>query len=224
MTIMSRNPTTAEEERYYSLSGTAFKALAPFYDIVASPLVKARETVVDITGAPPGSSVLDVATGTGEQALAFAKRGYETIGVDLSDAMLKVAASKNRYAHAKFEVADATHLRFDDDSFDVSTISFALHDMPVTIREKVLREMVRVTKPEGVIVIVDYALPKSKIGRFLIYRLVSLYEDEYYQTFIEADLELLLAKTGIKTQKDLPILLGAGRIMKGVNVREITST
>jgi ubiquinone/menaquinone biosynthesis C-methylase UbiE len=97
-------------------------------------------------------------------------------------------------------------------------MSFALHDMPVTIREKVLMEMVRLTRPEGIIVIVDYALPKNKVGRFLIYRLVSLYEGEYYRTFIGSDLEALLRRTGIDIQEEMPLLLGAGRILKGARI------
>ena len=88
--------------------------------------------------------------------------------------------------------------------------------MPLTIREKVLREMIRVTKPEGMIVIVDYALPENKIGRFLIYHFVRLYEREYYSKFIKSDLEALLRKTGIGIKEELPVLLRAGRILKGI--------
>lgn len=88
--------------------------------------------------------------------------------------------------------------------------------MPLAIREKALKEMVRVTKSGGTIVIVDYALPESKIGSFLIYRLVSLYEGEYYSKFIESDLETLLMETGIEIKDKLPLLLGAGRILKGI--------
>lgn len=213
---MNMNHTLSDEEKYYSLSESAFKALAPFYDVIASPLVRARERVVDAASAMKGSKVLDVATGTGGQALAFARRGYDTTGVDMSEDMLRIARRKNRYANARFEPADATRLRFEDAAFDICTISFALHDMPVFIRERVLEEMVRVTKPEGVILIVDYALPRNRIGRALVFRFVSLYEGEYYRTFIESDLEGLLNRTGIRVQKRLPILSGAGQIIKGV--------
>jgi ubiquinone/menaquinone biosynthesis C-methylase UbiE len=50
--------------------------------------------------------------------------------------------------------------QIDHISFDVSWVSFALHDMPPNIRGKVLREMVRVIKPGGIMV--DYDLPRSK--------------------------------------------------------------
>lgn len=88
--------------------------------------------------------------------------------------------------------------------------------MILTIREKALKEMARVTKPKGTVVIVDYALPKNKIGRFLVYHIVKLYE-AYYSEFIKSDLEALLRKSGIETKEQLPVLLGAGRISKGIN-------
>lgn len=67
--------------------------------------------------------------------------------------------------------------------------------------------------------IVDYALPKGKISRFLIYHLIKLYEGEYYLKFIKSDLEVLLRKSGIEIKEELSVLLGAGRIIKGVKSR-----
>lgn len=205
-----------EEKEYYSLIKKWFAIWAPFYDIIAMPISKIRDKVVSFANARYGSKILDIATGTGKQAFAFAKKGYDVIGVDLSEAMLKVAIKKNKYKNAKFEIADATNLRFEDNSFDVSCISAALHDMPLSIREKVLKEMVRVTKPTGKIIIIDYALPKNKIGRFLIYRLIKLYESKYYSEFITSDLEALFRKSGIEIEEKLSVLLGGGSILKGI--------
>lgn len=207
---------TDDERMYYSLVQKAFKTLAPVYDIVALPLLRLRDTVVDFTGARNGSAILDVATGTGTQALAFASHGYAVTGIDLSEAMLQIAQKKNRYGNAKFEVGDATRLRFETNRFDVVCVSFALHDMPLTIREQALKEMVRAARLGGTIVIVDYALPENGLGRWLIYHLVRLYEGEYYRGFIHSDLKALLAKTGITITDELPVLLGAGRIWKGI--------
>ena len=207
-----------DEREYFSLVKKVFDILAPFYDIVTLPLTRLRGRVVDFTGAEKGSRILDVATGTGKQAFAFAEKGYDVTGIDLSKAMLKVANKKNRYKNVRFQAADATNLPFEDNSFDVSSVSFALHDMPLTIRERVLKEIVRVTKPAGMIVIVDYALPENKIGRFLVYHFVRLYEREYYSRFIKSDLEALLRKSGIEVKEELRVLLGAGRILKGIRV------
>lgn len=208
-----------EIKAYYALTRKAFDFLAPFYNLMTLPLVRVRGQVVDFANPGKDASVLDVATGTGQQAFAFAKRSCDVIGIDLTEAMLDIARKNNKTETAKFEAADATQLRFEDNSFDVTCISFALHDMPLTIREKVLQEMARVTKPEGVIVIVDYDLPLNKFGKVLIYHLVSLYEGEYYQQFIASDLEALFRKVGIEIKRKLSVLLGAGVILIG---RKIT--
>lgn len=208
-----------EEKEYYSIVKRAFEVLAPFYDIVTRPISGVRNRVVEFANAGKGLKILDVATGTGKQAFAFARKGYGVIGVDMSEAMLKVAQRENKYGNAEFEVADATHLRFSDDSFDVSCISLALHDMPHTIREKVLKEMVRVTKANGQVIIVDYSLPVNRVRRFFIYHFIKLYEGKYYLEFIKLDLRAFLEKSGIKIISELPVLLGAGRILKGINVK-----
>ena len=207
-----------EEKEYYSLVKRVFDILAPFYDIVTMPFSGVRDKVVNFADARNGSKILDIATGTGKQAFAFAKKGFDVVGIDLSEAMLKVANKKNKYENVKFEVGDATNLPFEDEGFDVTSMSFALHDMPLTIREKALKEMVRVTKTKGMVVIVDYALPKNKIGRFLIYHFVNLYEGIYYSAFIKSDLQALLGKTGVEIKGELPVLLGAGKILKGSKI------
>ncbi len=213
---------TRKEEEYYRLSKTLFRLLAPFYYIMFAILtfgapLKLREKVVDFADLPKASRVLDVATGTGEQAYAFAERGFNVVGVDLSEDMLEVAKKKKKNGKAEFEMADATRLPFENESFDASCVSFALHDMIVPIREKVLTEMSRVTKKNGTLIIVDYDLPQERIRRSLVYNFVRLYE-VYYQEFIKGDLEAMLRKSGIETRKRRPVLFGAGRILKGMKV------
>ena len=90
--------------------------------------------------------------------------------------------------------------------------------MPLGIREKVLKEMVRVTKPKGTIVIVDYSLPRNKIGKYLIYHIVKSYETRYYPEFIKSDLKAPLRKLEINIEKELSVLLGAGRMLKGIRM------
>lgn len=210
-----------EEKAYYALTRKAFDILAPFYNVVTLPIAGVRRKVAEITGAKNGSKILDVATGTGQQAFAFAKRGYDVVAVDLTESMIEIARKNNKNGLVRFEVADATNLHFQDNTFDVSCVSFALHDMPLTIREKVLKEMTRVTRPNGTIVVVDYALPENWIGRYLVYHLVSLYEGEYYSQFIVSDLEAMLRRTGIAINLDLSILLGAVRILVGMNIHNL---
>jgi len=208
-------PRTLDEERkYYSSVKKVFRVLAPFYDTGTVFISGLRDKAVDFTNAAESSRILDVATGTGKQAFAFAKKGHDVIGIDLSEDMLKVAKKKNRFEKVRFQVADATNLPFEGNSFDVSCVSFALHDMIPSVRETALKEMVRVAKPDGTIVIVDYALPRNRISRFLIYNFVKLYE-LYYSEFIKSDLEALLKKSGVEIKERLQVLLGVGRILKG---------
>ena len=213
---------TAEEAKYYFMVKKVMRILAPFYDVAFEFLSlgaesRLRNQVADFANAQQGSRILDVATGTGGQAFAFARKGCNVVGIDLSEDMLDIANRKNKYENAKFEIADATNLPFEDKSFDVSCVSFALHDMIPSIREKTLKEMARVTKTKGTIIIVDYALPKNKISRFFVYNIVKLYE-VYYSEFIKSDLEALLRKSGIEIKEKRPVLFGAGRILKGVKI------
>jgi demethylmenaquinone methyltransferase/2-methoxy-6-polyprenyl-1,4-benzoquinol methylase len=212
-----------EISTYYQIVETAFAKMARYYDLIILPIAVVRERAADLIASGGRLRILDVATGTGAQAFAFARRGHNVVGVDLSDSMIRVAQKKNLHRIVTFEVADATHLPYPNDSFDVTTISFALHDMPLTIREKVLSEMVRVTKPQGRIVIVDYDLPRNRLGRFLIYRLVRLYERDYYTEFIKSDLGGLLRQVGIEIVQSHPVLLGAARIIKGLPSRSTTT-
>lgn len=205
-------------EEYYSYIRNWFRREARFYHVLVDiPFSRVRDRIARSVNARNGSRILDVATGTGGLAFAFAKRGYDVVGIDLSEDMLRVADGMNEYQNLRFEVADAADMPFEDSHFDVSCISLGLHDMPLAIREKTVAEMVRVTKPRGIILIVDYALPQNRIGSCLIYRLVKSHETKYFPEFIESDLGALLARYNIGIENDIPIALGCGRILKGTN-------
>lgn len=207
--------STAEEKAYYALTRKAFGLLAPVYNVMTLPLARVRRQVADLAGPCRDSRVLDVATGTGQQAFAFAERGCQVIGVDLTESMLSIARKHNRAGLVQFESGDATHLRYADNQFDIACVSFALHDMPLGIRAKVLREMVRVTKNDGTLVIVDYGLPRNQLSRAFVSGLISLYERGYYREFIASDLYRTLDEAGILVKAELHALLGIARILKG---------
>jgi demethylmenaquinone methyltransferase/2-methoxy-6-polyprenyl-1,4-benzoquinol methylase len=175
-----------------------------------------RRKAVDLVQAKQGSTILDVATGTGKQAFAFGKKGYDVVGIDLSNDMLQIAIKMNDYSQVKFLIADATNIPFGDNFFDLSCISLALHDMPPTIRKNVLQEMVRVTKSTGVIVIIDYVLPREPIKKSLVYHIIKVYESRYYPEFIRSDFLALLQESGVKIQNEHHMLFGAIRIIQAV--------
>jgi ubiquinone/menaquinone biosynthesis C-methylase UbiE len=201
---------------YYPYIKKLFKRWAIFYNLMEIFISKIRLQVVDFINPKQGTKILDIATGTGSQAFAFAEIGYDVIGIDLSEEMLKVAKKINKYKNVEFKNADAANIPFQDNYFDVTCISFALHDMPIIIRKKVLSDMVRVTKKSGIITIVDYSLPKSKLRKILIYNLIKFYESKYYTDFIKSDFYKILQESGIQIEKELSTMGDAIKIIKSM--------
>lgn len=215
---MTMPPRTDDDQAYYSLSQRVYSAFAPFYDLVTFPFGRLRCEVVRLVAAHRDASVLDVATGTGAQALAFAEKCRRVVGIDLSARMLRVARRKDRRSRVRLVQADAVALPFADGRFDVSCVSFALHEMPLNIRRQVVREMARVTRPGGTVVVVDYGLPHGRVARQLVYHAVRLYEHDTYAEFVRADLGALLRDAGIAVRNERPTVLGAVRIVVGSTV------
>jgi demethylmenaquinone methyltransferase/2-methoxy-6-polyprenyl-1,4-benzoquinol methylase len=189
------------EREYYALNARVYAGLAPYYEPLTLPLRRLRKEVVSASDATSDSRVLDVATGTGAQARAFADRCKEVVGVDISEDMLRIARHLSRFPSLDFRRADATALPFEAASFDVSCISFALHEMPPTVRETVLREMMRVTKSAGVLVLVDYALPRDPVLGRVVYEGVKLYERDRYAEFIRSDFSAVLGALGLDVDR-----------------------
>jgi ubiquinone/menaquinone biosynthesis C-methylase UbiE len=200
------------EKEYRSYTVKSFDRWAKFYDPFVSlwRLGRVRREAVEISNVGRGDKVLDVCTGTGAQALEFARRCDDVTGVDLSGGMLAVARKKDKDGRVRFLEMDATRLDFGDKEFDVSCISFGLHDMPLEVREQVLREIGRVTK--GKIVIVDYNPPQNRFLRPLYTALISLYESKYFRDFVRSDFEALLARCGLQAKREKALWLGFVRI------------
>ncbi len=208
------------EDEYRVYTNAWFERLAPYYGIFDALVRRVRSEVVDVARVPHDARILDVATGTGSQAFAFAKRGYTVMGIDLSKGMLDVARRHNTYDTITFKLADATQLPFEDDLFDVSCISFALHDMPAFVRERVLREIVRVTRTNGTIMIVEYAVPPTSTWHSLLLHLARWGETVYFPEFISSDFRGLLERAGIQIEREVTVLMGIGRITRGIDRKE----
>jgi len=167
-----------------------------------------RKKVVEVCSPTKDSKILDVCTGTGGQAIEFGKKGFEVTGIDLSEEMLEVAKKKNKHENVKFEIGDAANIPLKDIDFNISCVSFGLHEMPHTIIEKVLSEIKRVTKPDGKIIIVDYSLPKNKLIRSVGYHFIKIYESKYFQSFVKTDLPKLLKTHEIDVTQNFTMFLG----------------
>ena len=115
--------------------------------------------------------VLDLACGTGDFSITIAKASDEVkvTGVDLSEGMLAVMADKvdrqGLGGRIFFEQGDGENLRFTDGTFDRVTIAFGIRNFED--RLKGLREMFRVLKPGGRLVLLELSRPENKVIRWL---------------------------------------------------------
>jgi demethylmenaquinone methyltransferase/2-methoxy-6-polyprenyl-1,4-benzoquinol methylase len=143
-----------------------FDAIAERYDFVNRVLsmgidVRWRKQLVRSMPAD-ARRVLDVATGTGDVAIALASEfpELEVVGVDPSDGMLRVGQEKVKaQERITLEAGDAQALRFDDGSFDGATIAFGIRNVPD--RDAGLREMTRVVRPGGHVSVLELSEPKA---------------------------------------------------------------
>ena len=118
------------------------------------------------------SQVLDVACGTADSTIALAKAGVpRVVGVDISEGMLKVGEKKieelNLNSVISLKVEDCENLSFNDNTFDVAFIAFGIRNFED--KKKGLKELHRVLKPNGHLLILELSVPQNKI-------LLSLYK------------------------------------------------
>lgn len=143
---------------------TMFAAISRRYDRANTVLSGGvhhlwRRRAVKRAGVKPGDRVLDCATGTGDLAIAFRKAGAQVTGTDFVPEMLEVARLKA--PEIEWQVADVTKLAFDDDSFDVASISFGIRN--VGEPRKGIAEMTRVVRSGGRVIVLEFGQPRSRI-------------------------------------------------------------
>jgi demethylmenaquinone methyltransferase / 2-methoxy-6-polyprenyl-1,4-benzoquinol methylase len=157
-----------------------FSTIAPRYDVTNVVLSLGvdrlwRRVAVRESGAAAGSRVLDCATGTGDLALALRRAVGPTgsvVGMDFCAPMLEPAREKARRAgleDIRFEEGDALALRYPSSAFDISTIAFGIRNVDDPVR--CLKQMARVVRPGGRVVVLEFGQPKGLWGS--LYRLYS---------------------------------------------------
>lgn len=114
-----------------------------------------RRAVRDAVDARPGQRVLDLAAGTGTSSEPFRRAGAAVFPTDFSLGMLR--EGRKRLPHLPFVAGDALHLPYADAVFDAVTISFGLRN--VADVDAALRELLRVTKPGGRVVVCEFSHP-----------------------------------------------------------------
>ena len=141
-----------------------FDRIASVYDLMNSVMTAGlhhrwRSRAADLAAVGPGDRALDVATGTGDLAIELARRvgpSGEVIGSDFSEGMLELARKKS--GSVRFEHGNALALPYDDGAFDAATVGFGARNFSDLAQG--LREMTRVVRPGGRVVILEITTPE----------------------------------------------------------------
>jgi demethylmenaquinone methyltransferase/2-methoxy-6-polyprenyl-1,4-benzoquinol methylase len=150
-----------------------FHSVASRYDLM-NDLMSAgihriwKRFTIELSGVRKGNAVLDIAGGTGDLAAKFSRIvGPEgrVVLADINDSMLQVGRDKlldtGHQGNIEFVQADAQFLPFPDESFDCLTIAFGLRN--VTEKDLALRSMLRVLKPGGRLLVLEFSKPQSEL-------------------------------------------------------------
>ena len=133
-----------------------------------------RKAVREIADTKTPIRVLDVATGTADFAIAVTRKaaaGTQVTGIDLSEGMLEVGRTKCQGLPIELEVGDAEDLRFENATLDRVCVAFGVRNFENLMQG--LREMRRVLKPGGKLVILELSYPKNRLI-FSFYKFYSL--------------------------------------------------
>jgi ubiquinone/menaquinone biosynthesis C-methylase UbiE len=189
-----------------------YNRMAVFYDLGEWVRKDTRRKTVELCAPKSGDTVLDVCTGTGDLALAFAGNGNQVTGIDISSGMLRQAARKDRHKRLTWLEMDASCLYFQDKCFDISTISLGLHHMPEAVQWGVLSEMARVTRRH--VAIVELNAPRDPRWRGIWAALFKLLdESEHIPEWSQQNLESTCYRAGLEVEQSMVTTLGMHRLV-----------
>lgn len=156
-----------------------FDGISPQYDLMNRIIsggidVKWRKNVVAILEGKNPKKILDVATGTGDLAVALlSTQATEIVGIDISQGMLdlgKEKVKKNQWdKKIKMKIGDSENIDYPNDYFDAVTVAFGVRNFENL--DKGLSEILRVLRPEGDLIVLETAVPQNFLLRqfYLLY-------------------------------------------------------
>ena len=182
-----------------------YKVMSGFYDLLDVIYFRKYETsprkvVFDTIGKK--DNVLDMCTGTATNAIAIAKKNpnAKIVGVDLSKDMLVVArekVNKENLANVRLYRMDATQMNFKDESFDKVLLSLVLHETDEELAKKIIKEAMRVMKPDGELVVTEWERSDNFIKKILFIP-IEILEPKPYKTFVTKDHKKYFKEFGLE--------------------------
>jgi demethylmenaquinone methyltransferase/2-methoxy-6-polyprenyl-1,4-benzoquinol methylase len=163
-----------------------FQRIAPRYDLINDLQSFGlhrhwKRRLVDLAGPGAAKRALDFCCGTGDIAFELASRGCDVIGLDFSEAMLTVARERkarleknpqNPAGNVAFVQGDAMATGMPSESFDVVTVGYGLRNL--SDWKAGIAEMVRVLKPGGRVLVLDFGKPDNLVWRSLYFAYLRL--------------------------------------------------
>ena len=162
---------------------------------------KSLARLTDLTRPQSDWIVLDVSTGAGHTALAFAPHVKRVVATDLTPQMLDAArrlAVDRSITNIEFRLADAQALPFEDDSFHLVTNRIALHHYPDA--RQAVEEMARVCKRGGIVALVDNTVPGEREAATYINRFEQLRDPSHHWAHPLGDLEAYFADAALSVE------------------------
>ena len=182
-----------------------YKVMSGFYDLIDVIYFRKYETsprkvVFDTIGKK--DNVLDLCTGTATNAIAIAKKNpnAKIVGVDLSKDMLVVArekVNKENLANVRLYRMDATQMNFKDESFDKVLLSLVLHETDEELAKKIIKEAMRVMKPDGELVVTEWERSDNFIKKILFIP-IEILEPKLYKIFVTKDHKKYFKEFGLE--------------------------
>ncbi len=201
-----------QTQTYHKRIKLKYKILSFFYDFIelffSNPKTNPRYGLMRQI---PNEDlhILDICFGTGNSTLLVAKKNSKNkiTGVDLSTDMLQIANRKIR-KQGLFNVAtlrmDALNMDLGNESFDIVTSSFGLHEMEYSVMKNILKEMNRVLKKDGILYLVDYQLQDTAIKRFLFRVYLGLTSPPHVKDFLKYDWDAIMKECRFRIDKIEP--------------------
>jgi len=163
-----------------------FDSIAPKYDLLNKVLSggidkRWRKKAIQLLAASKPQSILDIATGTADLALAsMSLKPQQVVGIDISNNMLEIGREKIRQRNLqhiiRLDQGDSEALPYEENQFDAITVAFGVRNFQNL--EKGLKEMLRVLKPGGMVVVLEFSQPT----KFPVKQFYSFYSSKILPT------------------------------------------